>query len=141
MRVAVNLILIKDRKALLLRRFNTGWHDGDYSVVAGHVDGGETIANAAVREAKEEAGLDIQEEDFRVVHVQHRINPQTEYIDFAVTADRWDGEPTNLEPEKCDDLSWHPLDQLPENTIPYIRLVFENIQKGVPFSEWREPQA
>lgn len=138
MKVAVNLILVKDEKALLLRRLNTGWHDGEYGVVAGHVDGGETIARAAVREAKEEAGIDIRENDLRVVHVQHRINPQTEYIDFSIRADIWNGEPTNVEPNKCDDLSWHPLDNLPENTIPYIRFVFENIQKGIPFSEWRE---
>lgn len=141
MYVAVNLVLIRDGKTLLLRRFQTGWHDGEYSVVAGHVDGQEEIADAAVREAKEEAGIVLRQEDVRVVHVQHRINPTYEYIDFAVTADRWDGEPQNLEPEKCDDLSWHPIDQLPENTIPYIRLVFENIRKGIPFSEWREPQA
>lgn len=139
MYVAVNLILIRDGKTLLLRRFQTGWHDGEYSVVAGHVDGQEEIADAAVREAKEEAGVVLRQEDVRVVHVQHRINPTYEYTDFTVTADRWDGEPQNLEPGKCDDLSWHPLDQLPENTIPYIRLVFENIRKGIPFSEWREP--
>lgn len=139
MRVAVNLILIKDGKALLLRRFNTGWKDGEYGTVAGHVDGNETIANAAVREAKEEAGIDIREEDLHVVHTQHRISVDAEYIDFNITTEKWIGEPTNMEPNKCDDLSWHPLDSLPENTISYIRLAFENIQKEIPFSEWREP--
>ena len=139
MRVAVNLILIKDGKALLLRRFNTGWKDGEYGTVAGHVDGNETIANAAVREAKEEAGIDIREEDLHVVHTQHRISVDAEYIDFNITTEKWIGEPTNMEPNKCDDLSWHPIDNLPENTIPYIRLAFENTQKGIPFSEWREP--
>jgi 8-oxo-dGTP diphosphatase len=138
MPVAVNLILIKDGKALMLRRENSGWHDGEYSVVAGHVDGRETIAAATVREAKEEAGIDIKEEDIRVLHVQHRINPTVEYIDFSVTADKWTGEPQNLEPDKCSDLSWFPIDNLPENTIPYIRNVFENIRNGLPFSEWQE---
>lgn len=139
MRVAVNLILIKDGKALLLRRLNTGWKDGEYGTVAGHVDGNETIANSAVREAKEEAGIDIEERDLRVVHTQHRICDRYEYIDFSVQAGKWSGEPANLEPHKCDDLSWHPLNPLPVNTIPYIRLVFENIEKGIPFSEYREP--
>ena len=138
MRVAANLILIKDGKALLLRRFNTGWKDGQYCTVAGHVDGRETIANAAVREAKEEAGIDVREEDLRVVHTQHRICDGYEFIDFSIQAEKWSGEPINLEPNKCDDLSWYPLDNLPANTIPYIRTVFENIQKGIPFSEWRE---
>lgn len=141
MRVAVNLILIKDGKALLLRRFNTGWKDGEYGTVAGHVDGNETIAHAAVREAQEEAGIAIRELDLYVVHTQHRISTDAEYIDFNIKADTWSGEPKNLEPDKCDDLSWHPIDQLPENTIPYIRLVFENIKAGIPFSEYREPDA
>ena len=139
MRVAVNLILIKDGKALLLRRLNTGWKDGQYGTVAGHVDGNETIANAAVREAKEKAGIDIDREDLRVVHTQHRICDGYEFIDFSVQAEKWSGEPMNFEPNKCDDLSWHPLDNLPTNTIPYIGLVFENMQKGILFSEYREP--
>ena len=139
MRVAVNLILIKDGKTLLLRRFNTGWKDDEYGTVAGHVDGNETIANAAVREAREEAGIDIEEEDLRVVHTQHRICDGYEFIDFSIQAEKWSGEPVNLEPNKCDDLSWHSLDALPANTIPYIRLVFENIEKGNSFSEYREP--
>jgi len=139
MHVAVNLILIRDGKALLLRRCNTGWKDGEYGVVAGHVDGNETIAHAMAREAKEEAGVDIAEEDLEVVHTQHRISEGSEYIDFNLVAKKWTGEPQNLEPDKCDDLSWFPLDQLPENTIPYVRTVFESIGSGKYFSEWREP--
>lgn len=137
--VAVNLILIQDGKTLLLRRCNTGWKDGLYSVVAGHVDGNEEIADAVVREAEEEAGIIIKKEDVRVIHVQHRSNPDREYIDFTVTADSWNGEPTNTEPEKCDDLSWFPMDALPENMIPYIRTVFEHVKNGTTFSEWHEP--
>lgn len=137
MHVAVNLILIKDGKALLLRRSNTGWKDGEYGTVAGHVDGNEEIVAAMVREAKEEAGIEINPADLRVAHVQHRIGGR-EYIDFSLTSEKWTREPTNMEPDKCDDLSWHPIDNLPENTISYIRLVFENIQKGIPFSEWSE---
>ena len=141
MRIAVNLILIKEEKALMLRRFNTGWKDGMYSVVAGHVDGNETIAEAMSREAWEEAGLEIMPGNLKVAHVQHRISKGVEYVDFSMIAEKWSGEPKNLEPEKCDDLNWHPLSQLPENTIPYIRRVFENIEKKEMFSEWREPDA
>ena len=44
---------------LLSRRYQTGWHDGEYSVPAGHVEAGETVTQAALREAREEVGLEL----------------------------------------------------------------------------------
>ena len=39
--VDIHLLLVKDVKILLLRRYSAGYHDGNYSVVAGHINGGE----------------------------------------------------------------------------------------------------
>lgn len=47
--VAVHLFLLRNNRVLLRRRFNTGYEDGSYSVPAGHLDGGETIIQAAMR--------------------------------------------------------------------------------------------
>ena len=79
-----HLFLIKNNKILLLRRFNTGYEDGNYSVVAGHLDRNETFAQAMTREAKEEAGIDIKPGDLEVVHVMHRKQPNEERIDFFI---------------------------------------------------------
>ena len=43
-----------------------------------------------------------------------------------------------MEPGKCDDLSWHPVDRLPDNLLPLIRLVLGDIARGVPYSESTE---
>ena len=133
-----HLILVKDGKILLLRRFNTGWGDGNYSVIAGHLDGNETFLQAMVREAEEEAGIELSQEDLEVVHVVHRKSNE-ERIDFFILAKRWKGDPRNMEPHKCDDLNWFEMDKLPENTIPYIRQAIGCFRKGVFYSEhgWR----
>ena len=131
---AVYLLLIKEGKVLLLRRFQTGYEDGNYSLVAGHLNGGESMKSAMVREAKEEAGIIIDEADITHALTLHRL-ANDERIELFFTAEKWEGEITNMEPEKCDDLSWFPLDQLPENTIPYIRTVIEAYLKGDTYVE------
>ncbi|MDX9992202.1 MAG: NUDIX domain-containing protein [Anaerolineales bacterium] len=133
--IAVHLLFIKDEKVLLLRRFNTGYEDGNYSLVAGHVDAGETVTQTAIREAQEEAGVQIAPENIEVVHVIHRKS-NDERIDFFVQVNAWDGEIQNMEPDKCDDLSWFPLADLPANIIPYVRFGIENYQKGIFYSEY-----
>ena len=39
-----------------------------------------------------------------------------------------------MEPNKCDDLIWVGLDNLPENTIDYIRAAINNYKAGISFS-------
>lgn len=134
LRAAVYLMLIEGNKILLLRRFNTGWKDGNYSLIAGHLDGNETVMQAMVREAQEEGGITIQVEDLNVVHVMHRIS-DVEYVDFFLLAEKWDGEPKNIEPNKCDDMQWFPLDDLPSNIVLDVKKGIENYKNGVLFSE------
>lgn len=135
MPIAVHLFLIRDHEVLLLRRANTGFEDGSYSVIAGHLDGGEKIVAAAIREAREEAGISIAPSAISVVGVMHR-RAGDERIDFFVAASTWSGEIVNAEPHKCDALSWYPLDALPANTIPYIRRALANYRRGVWFDSY-----
>jgi len=130
-----HLILIKNNKILLSRRFNTGYEDGNYSVVAGHLDGNETFVHAMVREAKEEAGIEIEPKDLEVIHVMHRKCPTEERIDFFIKAKKWKGELKIMEHDKCDDLKWFDLNNLPVNIIPYIKQAIEKIRNNTFYSE------
>ena len=127
--VTAHLFLLRSGQVLLLRRFQTGYEDGNYSVVAGHLEAGETVYQAAVREAEEEAGVRIRERDLRVVGVMQRKS-NDERMDFFLAAPTWEGEVSNREPGKCDGLIWRALDDLPENTIPYVRRAIANYRDG-----------
>lgn len=137
---AAHLFLVREDQVLLLRRFNTGYEDGDFSVPAGHFDGGEQVIDAAVREAWEEVGVTILPDDLAVVGVMHRLS-NDERIDFFVTCTQWAGEPRNLEPEKCDELRWADLDYLPANVIPYVRRAIDNFRAGRWFDGFGWPTA
>jgi 8-oxo-dGTP diphosphatase len=133
--VAVHLFFVRDDRVLLLRRYNTGWRDGEYSVPAGHVEAGETVSAAAVREAREEVGVMLAASDLKVVHVMHRKSDD-ERIDFFLCARRWDGDITNSEPNKCDDLRWCEVDAVPPSAIPYVAYALKCWAAGVEYSEY-----
>lgn len=127
---------IKDGKILLLRRYQTGFEDENYGLPSGHADGGETMKEAAAREMLEEIGAKIDAGDLDLAVTMHRWCGDHERIDFFFTINHWQGEITNREPEKCDDLSWFPLDQLPENTIPYIKAAIDCYSKREKYCEF-----
>lgn len=136
---AVYLVLRRGDEVLLLRRANTGYQDGKYGLVAGHLEGDELSTAGMVREAKEEAGITVDQKDLKLVHVSHRLSrgeAGQERIDLFFEATKWQGEPTNVEPHKCDDLSWFPLSNLPAETIPFIGMVLRDVAEGVVYSEY-----
>jgi len=133
--VTVHLFFFRENKILLLRRFNTGYGDGEYSVPAGHLDGGETVLAAAARESEEEIGVRLEASDIHFSTVMHRIEDD-ERVDFFVHIHHWAGEPVNAEPDKCDELRWVDVNDLPENTIPYVRRAIQNHRTGIKFDEF-----
>jgi len=135
---AVFLVLRKDDQILLQRRANTGWHDGEYTVVSGHINGRESFTTALCREAKEEAGITIDASDVRCVHIMNRHDPidYREYVDMYFEVSKWQGTVINAEPDKCDDLRWFAIDALPENMVTAAREALHLYSKGVTYSEF-----
>jgi 8-oxo-dGTP pyrophosphatase MutT (NUDIX family) len=129
---AVHLFFTRDGEILLQRRCNTGYEDGNYSVPAGHLDGGESVIHAAIREAREEVGVEVPLDAIRAVGVMHR-KAGDERIDFFVEVSKWKGEIINSEPRKCDRLDWFRVSALPTNTVPYIRRALQNYTSGTWF--------
>lgn len=132
----VSLILRKDQKVLLIRRFNTGSEDGMYGCAGGGLDPHETITQALIREAQEELGITLHKEALKTVHVVHRKNSLgQEMIGFFIEASQWQGNPCNMEPHKCDDIKWFDIDKLPDNCQPTFKHVVTMLTKNIFYSE------
>lgn len=134
--VAVHLLLMDKNKILLSKRYNTGFQDGNYSLVAGHIEGNETIKQAMIREAMEEANVMLDDEKLKIVQVMHRKSETEERIDYFLFAEEWNGTLNNNEPHKCDDLRWFYLEQLPENMVEYVRYALISYLKKENFTEF-----
>lgn len=135
--ISVYLVLQNDQdEVLLLKRQNTGFCDGQYGLPAGHVDGGEELKQAMLREAKEEVDLDLDEHDLELIHVIHRNRGDHERVDFFFRCTNWSGEPKNAEPYKCSELKWYPINELPEETIDYYEQMFKEVLAGKNYSHF-----
>lgn len=128
------LLLVRDDKILLCRRFNTGWEDGKYGLMAGHIDGGESFTEALCREANEELGIIIRPADATFVHVQHHISSK-EYVYMYFAVRKWSGEPSIQEPDKCDGIQWFSFDDLPQDLVADTRFILDCYRKGITYSE------
>jgi len=130
-----SLILIKEGKVFLVRRFNTGYEDGKYCFPAGHVEKGESPLQTAIREGKEEVGVEVLAKHLTMIHVMWRHCENDERPAFFFHASEWVGEPKNVEPEKADDGKWFHLSELPD-MMPYMKEMLERYRRGRVYSEF-----
>jgi 8-oxo-dGTP pyrophosphatase MutT (NUDIX family) len=138
----VNLIIKQDDKILLfLRRDGFFNHNGGYWVLpAGHIEQGETAAEAAIREAKEELDIDILPEDVEFAHIVNNIASMEEGFDFFFIINKFSGKARNCEGDKCAEMRYFSFDELKElkNIVTTTSLALNCITHGIPYSECRE---
>jgi len=126
---------IKENKILLSRRFQTGYEDRKLSVPAGHVEEKETLTQTLIRETREEVGITLVPSQFSLSHIMHRKSDDIR-VDFFFRINSWKGAPKNMEPEKCNELVWAPIDKLPKDTIPYIAHAINCVRNNILYSEF-----
>jgi 8-oxo-dGTP pyrophosphatase MutT (NUDIX family) len=133
--VDVHLLLLRDDAVLLARRSGTGYADGLLHAPSGHLEDGEDVRNAMIREAREEIGLELAPDELDAVLVmQHRAPHGRARIGwFFVARHGSGGEPFNREPDKCSELGWYPLDALPDDMVAYCRAGIDAYRAGHRF--------
>lgn len=100
-------------RVLLVRRSDNGW----WTPVTGIVDPGEHPADTAVREAREEADVDIRVDRVASIGVSRMVTyangDQAQYIDHTFACTYLGGDPRPADGENTD-VRWFPINELPE---------------------------
>ena len=123
---AVHMIIVENDKILLQKRKGSKLWPGFYALPAGHIDEEENQFDALVREAKEELDIQIDPNNILKSYVVFRRNyfeidgKQLEpYIDYYFEIHDYKGTPKIVEKDKCDELIWANVNDLPDPFINY----------------------
>lgn len=135
--LAAYLIFRNDEgKVAFVLRENTSYMSGYYGLPSGKVEDNENVFAGAVREAKEETGVDVQIKDLKHVLTLHRHDKDSDWIDITFDVADWEGELHNAEPHIHLELTWLDPDNLPDNIVPNVRYILEQIAAGNHYAEF-----
>ncbi|MBP9853071.1 MAG: 8-oxo-dGTP diphosphatase [Patescibacteria group bacterium] len=137
---AAYVLLERDGKVACVKRVNTGWMDGYYGLPSGKVEKGEGFLAAAVREVKEEVGVNVAPQDLEFVSAFWRCeadDSEMEWVDILFRANTWEGEPYNAEPHVHSEIAWLDLSNLPDTVIPSLKKMLESAQEHLGYGEIR----
>ena len=138
---AVMLLLIRknnnNEEILFQKRRNTGYCDGYYDLAAsGHVEANESMKHAMCREAKEELGITINQDDLEFVCMIHKNSNGCIYYNGYFKATKWTGEHKINEPEKNEELKWIDINKLPSNIVDDRYIAINNYKNIIRYSEF-----
>ena len=110
--VGVGAIVMRDGLVLLGKRM--GSHGaGTWALPGGHLEFGESAATCAVREVREETGLEIESSTAGPYTSDVFASEGKHYITLFVVARSDAGDPALCEPEKCSGWQWFRWSELP----------------------------
>lgn len=141
---AVYGVLVQDRRVLLMRRAGSGFRDGQLGLPSGHLDGDEDVVSALVRELLEELGIAVDARDLGlrvVLHSRAEDENDSEYMHLFFWVDRWAGTPVIAEPDKCTELVWADMDQLPTDVVDYVPTALQALRAERPLVLFGWPEA
>ena len=130
--IVADLLMTKNengkKQILLSKRKNTGYKDGEYELPGGHLEENEDLY-----EAKEELGISLKRENLKIVHIMHHYTGKR--MNFILETEKSDLEPRIMEVDKCEELKWVEINNLPKNTMEKVKIIIGYIEKGELYSK------
>lgn len=117
---SVYVALLRDNKVLLIRRRNSGYMDGWFTLPSGYVDDGDRLAVAAAKSLKTEVGVSVPERDLSMMHVMRCYEPGSDKIDFYFECLLWSGFVGIQDTDKFDEMIWADFKKFPHNIMPNV---------------------
>ncbi len=130
------VILLDDNKILLGRRHvdpdkaDSAFRSaGEWCLPGGKLDWGESFEEGAIREVKEETGIDIEEP--QVISVHNCRNEHAHFVTIGLIAKKWKGEAVVIEPDEITEWRWFSVDDLPyPRYFPSFEVIENYLQKS-----------
>lgn len=134
--VACHVFLQRQNKILLMKRANTGFQDGAWSIPAGRLGEHEPISIGTVREAFEEVGTIIEPGSLGLPLIMHHHDERGERLYAFFLCTKWTGELVNKEPGKCSEIAWFAPSEFPDTLIPHVKKAWDNLVVGIKYDEY-----
>lgn len=144
--VACETYIVRDGKVLMHKRAeNKEKFPGFWIGPGGHVDEGEDVLSAAIREIKEETGVTVESKDvhLKVVAFHHHLDRNEIWVEYIFRA-TLDGEQAVRDSDEGAS-AWIEIDELLEmdKVFPPSKYYFQHVlrdTRGILYnnSEWKE---
>ena len=130
-------LFLQDHGRLLLLK-QTKPNGGNYSLIGGTIERKEFAIETLIRESREEAGIELSEDDLELVHVLHKRSKKEHRIVLYFRAYHYHGEPESKELAKFENVEWWSLKALPRNLTGTVRHVLKAYNAGLIYSHLRK---
>lgn len=114
-------VMVWNGDRLLLGKRISAHGDNSWQFPGGHLEFGETVEACAGREVEEEAGIKIRNIIPSGFTNDVFIDADKHYVTLFVSSEYDSGEPTVMEPDKCEQWRWFQWNRLPDPLFKPIR--------------------
>ena len=110
-KIGIAVYILNPQNQVLLQKRKTT-HAGTWAPPGGHLEMGESFLECIKREVKEEVDLEVADAELWAV-TNNVFSPESHYVNLDHLAKAFSGQAKNMEPEKCEEIAWFDLANLP----------------------------